>query len=498
MTLLICREGIEDIINEIVQKLGYPIKIFDNKDDMISEALKTVDAGAPVLLIFKDAWNNWKLIKDRTLKVGVNRFLIDLIDPVEFSYARDLIDPTGLVIAKYTALLNFMAHKALYRTNPNKPVDRRTLLLRPHTAFFEYLPAPILLSPEACTKWKYCNACIEACPFNALEGKPPSVKLDICTGCGLCTAACPFGLLYMPQYNLKSFEMFLSTLRSRIGSEPAWILAVCRNSLVKIKEALGSNEAFSRLFIVPVECPGWFTQFHMVSAILQGFQPIVYCDAETTERCGGADTVKKWSEELSTITDIIITDDIEEIKKFISQRPKVRVLEGVPMLHQDRATILNIFRAYGIEKLTFSTPLVGMVNVNDEKCLVCDACSNMCPFQALRVRYDNDKRNLEFNMSRCTACGICEAICPYNAIKVGYSYNKDYDKGWRVVASDEVARCRRCGKPIGSMKYLKYLEKKLKESGADPWVIEQLWLCQECKIKALIEKQMLGNKGDNE
>ncbi len=496
MTILISKEGLEMLSEKLSRKLSYPLIVFDNKKDMISKALKLIDSGSPVLLISKDAWNDWNYIKKEILKSGLNRFLIDIVDSIEFELVKDLIDPIGLVIAKYTALLNFMSHKALYITNPEKPVDRRTLILRPHTALLEYVPAPILLSPESCSKWKYCNACIDSCPYNALEGKPPTIKPEMCTGCGVCVASCPFGLLYMPQYNLKSFELFLSSIRSRIGLEPAWIIAVCRDSLVEIRERI-KNGSFSPAFFVPIECPGWFDQFHMISAILQGFQPIIYCDKETSGKCGGLEIVESWSKELSEIVNIPVTTNFSVVERTLSKKPNVKVIERAPMLYQNRVAALSLFRTYNLKKAEFSAPLVGLVDVSNEKCMVCDACSNMCPFQALRVRNEGDRRNLEFNMSRCTACGICEAICPYGAIKVGYKYNKEYDKEWKVVASDQIAKCRRCGKPIGSMKYLRYLEKKLKESGADSWVLESLWLCQECKIKALIERQMLGDKEGN-
>ncbi len=494
MTLLVDEKVAEIIGENNLGSLIYKVRRYENEEELIEDALGILDNDMPVLAVFDRAWERWPEIKKEITKRGLNRFLFEFIDSVELEIVKKFIDPISVIVAKYSALLNFMAYKAISVSKIDKPIDRRTLLRRPYRALLEYLSAPILLNEDICRNWKYCKNCIASCPLNAISGKPPKVNLDACNGCGLCTSSCPFGLLFMPQYNLKSYEYFLSTIRERLDKKPAYIFISCRDSLPKVRdELLGflqKDKVKYPTFFISVDCPGWFTQGHMLASLMQGFIPIIYCDKDTFEKCGGLNKLKEWSKELSAIAEIRVADDIHSTVKILEEKPNISVLENVGTLHQDRSSVLKLFRSYNIDEVKLSVPLIGIVNVNDEKCLLCDACTNSCPFSALRLRNEGDKRYLEFSQNRCTACGICQEICPYGAIRLEYGYRKSYDGVWIPLAEDEIARCRLCGKPIGSTKHLKALERKLRESGADPWVLESLWLCQECKIKMLIERKI--------
>jgi formate hydrogenlyase subunit 6/NADH:ubiquinone oxidoreductase subunit I len=274
-----------------------------------------------------------------------------------------------------------------------------------------------------------------------------------------------------------------------MSEKPAYVVVICKDSLEELKDSLEEKLEliYPFTFFISVDCPGWFTQYHMIASLLQGFTPVIACSKDVSKRCGGLDKVKKWADDLSVMTDVYIIEEIKDIVNVLKNKPKVKVLKDMPMLSQDRTAVFKLLRDYNVRKVSFSTPILGDVVVDEEKCLVCDACSNMCPFGALRIRDEGEKRLLEFSAERCAACNVCQEICPYNAISLRYEYLKEHDVEWRPVAEDKIARCKMCGRPIGSYKHLKAIERKLRESGADPWVIESLWLCQECKIKALIE-----------
>ena len=49
--------------------------------------------------------------------------------------------------------------------------------------------------------------------------------------------------------------------------------------------------------------------------------------------------------------------------------------------------------------------------INQEKCLKCQACINMCPVQAISM-VGND---VVIDKNKCISCGTCANICPVQA-----------------------------------------------------------------------------------
>ena len=140
---------------------------------------------------------------------------------------------------------------------------------------------------------------------------------------------------------------------------------------------------------------------------------------------------------------------------------------------------------YGVKNLAFDAPVIGYVNVDQDSCLLCDACSSMCPTGALALEVTENSISLRFNHAYCDACWECVWACSHEAINLKYVYNNDILDKKVTLTSDKIARCKLCGRPIGSLKMIRHVEEILMRRGAPKWVQEQIWLCPKCKIYGL-------------
>jgi len=61
-------------------------------------------------------------------------------------------------------------------------------------------------------------------------------------------------------------------------------------------------------------------------------------------------------------------------------------------------------------------PLVA--EINPELCTYCDACTKVCPFDAILQKDTNGKTIAQINASVCKGCGMCLPVCPTNAIQL--------------------------------------------------------------------------------
>jgi len=58
------------------------------------------------------------------------------------------------------------------------------------------------------------------------------------------------------------------------------------------------------------------------------------------------------------------------------------------------------------------------VQVNEERCTHCGACTGQCPTAALYLTEDYE---VKFDPEKCIACGHCALACTYNAVEVHFA-----------------------------------------------------------------------------
>ena len=109
----------------------------------------------------------------------------------------------------------------------------------------------------------------------------------------------------------------------------------------------------------------------------------------------------------------------------------------------------------------------GQPKYDEEKCVGCLACVEVCPVEALAYKDSADKRTLIHYTDTCIFCGQCEAACI--ADHEGIKLSNDWELSFfdRKEAQETIEKalqlCEMCGEPIACKDHLKLISQKLGE-----------------------------------
>ncbi|MDI9643721.1 MAG: 4Fe-4S dicluster domain-containing protein [Candidatus Verstraetearchaeota archaeon] len=111
--------------------------------------------------------------------------------------------------------------------------------------------------------------------------------------------------------------------------------------------------------------------------------------------------------------------------------------------------------------------LRGIPERDNDKCIGCRACYFVCSGRATSI-YDSDaKRKVEIFLFRCTFCAHCQEACPEEAIKMTDKFEiavaKREDPSARVVTELDLLKCKICGTPYASKKFVDRAYERLME-----------------------------------
>ncbi len=123
---------------------------------------------------------------------------------------------------------------------------------------------------------------------------------------------------------------------------------------------------------------------------------------------------------------------------------------------------------------------MGKVEINKSECSGCGLCAVSCPSRALNMTLsDGENYQLLFSHGRCDACGQCVQLCPEKCLKLEHTLELDKVNEPVVLFEGAVARCRECGRVLGSMMMIDKLRARILAAGQT--LVSQLELCPECK-----------------
>ena len=73
---------------------------------------------------------------------------------------------------------------------------------------------------------------------------------------------------------------------------------------------------------------------------------------------------------------------------------------------------MNYLRDHGVQVENLTQDIIR----NDEKCIMCGACTAICPTNALYL--ERPSMEVGFNSDSCVVCQLCVKICPVKAMEV--------------------------------------------------------------------------------
>ncbi len=121
----------------------------------------------------------------------------------------------------------------------------------------------------------------------------------------------------------------------------------------------------------------------------------------------------------------------------------------------------------------------GFPEYQDDDCVRCGACVEVCPARAIEVEeYEKGGkkfRKVRFRYDVCLLCGQCGALCTTGK---GIVYTNKYAKNTLDRAEviheveDELVECEKCGKVISTKRHLEWISNRLGEKAfANPTIV---------------------------
>ncbi len=365
-------------------------------------------------------------------------------------------------------------------------LSRRDLFsgLRRRGVFPTYSDAPSIYN-SICESRYGCSKCIQACPTRALTTLNGTLILkdQDCNRVGICAAVCPVSAIQLPTFSESRFLGLVHGITVSSPNVPKTLVLTCN---------LESVSPGPWMFIEKVKDVGTVGPRQLMMAASSGIDRIIiYC---ADGRCAGKENAQEAVESLAQFQARTKSDEHQGVVfKFLEGAEGNEEIGKINLQLRNKAdtsfipgdnswnNYLQGLAGLGSEESVIADGL-GLTNLKiSDSCTLCDVCSKYCPHSALRIK----SGLLEFDSSKCTGCGYCALICPEHSISISSPENFGQVHN-RVVFQDRIVNCARCGRPIGSVRYLKRIASLLKMN--DP----MMKYCDMCKQHIAMEK-LLGN-----
>jgi len=281
--------------------------------------------------------------------------------------------------------------------------------------------AAVEINQDYCSR---CCICHSICPYEAIKRDAETGKVEIdlqkCQVCGICYSACPVMAINIVYYDYDSLTKYVDCVREKTKSDT--LVLMCRGnspSTCEVEEILKEQGLKIRDYApLRLPCSGRVPAEFIFRVLKSGMKNIVSIQCEDAY---------------------------------------CRFKEGTKINARRLALSGAVLSQLGIDKDALRVVKYSRkVDYDTEKCVGCDKCVFICPYEAIEAENFATPKIL---LDRCMGCGACALVCPHHAIQV---------KGFEF---ENVLR--------------RYMEaaKKLKSQGVFPVIL--VFCCQWSEFSAL-------------
>lgn len=352
-----------------------------------------------------------------------------------------------------------------------------------------------------------CNACIEICSAQAIEGAGDRIKVNpnLCAGCGACTTVCPTGALSYAYpsapYTGERLRTLVSTYRAAGGGEPVLLFHSGQHG----KALIGALEDSSQgvpAHVIPIELE------HTASVGLDvwlaaiaygaGAVTVLMTDEEAPQYRSAvaaqmeiADTILNGLGYEGRHCRLLQVGEPGALGAALAQPVDTAGVAEPATFHlmADKRNTLDLALAHLARQAPLKPAFVplpagapfGAVKVDTAACSLCMACVGACPSSALMD--SPTVPQLRFVEKNCVQCGLCATTCPENAIVLEprMSFADTWNKPV-VLNETEPFCCIRCSKPFGTLQMVQNMLGKLASHPAFAGNLDRVRMCGDCRV----------------
>jgi coenzyme F420-reducing hydrogenase delta subunit len=247
--------------------------------------------------------------------------------------------------------------------------------------------AAVRIDQDKCSR---CTVCYSLCPFEAIDRQPDSGKVEIdiqkCQVCGICYSACPVTAIEMAYYDYDDILDYVRATKEAAKADT--LVLMCRGNSPsdgEVKEILAGREVDCGDYVpLRVPCAGRVPTDFVFKALDGGMRNIIsiQChDRFCRMKQGTAIETRRMILAKAVLQQLGYPDDTLQVVKYA------------------RKAVWD-----------------------NEKCVGCDKCVFVCPYDAIRVEPFSSPTVVQ---DECAGCAACQLVCPHNAIEVkGYEFER--------------------------------------------------------------------------
>jgi len=356
-----------------------------------------------------------------------------------------------------------------------------------------------------------CNNCLDVCPAGAITDIGDLVEIDngICGGCGSCHSVCPTGSISY-QYpsridNIARAQNILSTYSDAGGKNPVLLLHDEQSGIEMIAamarygEGLPANVIPIGLHSVTsvghVELLGMLSSGAVQVLILANIKQQEELNALETEAALTNAVIKGLELADGAVVEIICEADPDQVEQKLWNLPQHKSINAKrfePLGGKRDIARLVFSNLHGASKakpdfieLQENAPY-GIVEINEEACTLCMACTSACPANAITDTPGEPK--LRFTEAACVQCGLCVNTCPEKALSL--KPQLDFTPAAmqaKTLKEEEPFHCISCGTPFAAKSTIERIAEQLagKHSMyANEERANLIKMCENCRIEA--------------